>query len=1165
MLVYCRDMEFEAQPHIHELAISSYGILFLGTPHAGSDIAKWGVMVQAIASNTLPRRIFDSSPNLLTVLAKGNETLQALDAQFRPFIASRSIHVYFFHEMKPTDFGGMRRFIVDIESAAPDIEYTERAGIWADHTSMCRFRTVLSPGYSVVVDAIIRYATEAPTVIAARWLREARTSRAARRIIAPKGYGFSPLVVAPPDVVPNAFTVGFEKELEELHHGSVEARRAWAPAAVLVCGVAGAGKTHLVREYIMRHKYSYPAGIFWVDAKSRASIYNSYWDIAEEIFAHEIESVDLNWRNPSDYVSSVNKWLSRNQDWLMIFDGLNLPGNQASALLGFLPQGRNCSIIYTSTSASLSREQQLYEPVGLQMRPLGVGDGCSLLFHVLDTKDPTYSQIEKARQIVLHYEGLPLAIRAVGHFLLGSGHPLIKYRIPFGLPFPEVVTPFREAKQSLEQCGQHEALALVTLLSFFRHHMPVGLIILGEQGLSEFKIKLRTMEPAIQRHSLDFTIAILIRYGFVQRGLNKYSERDSPRSTPSGLESFNAPDMRIGSSSSSIDVLKIHTVVQSFFKEELAALGKGHVNWWIGVATKVLFASYSAAVQLPVAPKPVKDFREYQSQARHIRTLFPEHPRNAMKKLRAALDRLIDEIEREIENHSPVSSRASLGRHSGNGSGSGSGSGHRRHQAQMRSVFDTSGSFASSSTSSGLESDSNDNDMTESEAKVVNDTSNPLTDVDIGSFPWPATPPQFPEFHRLSWLETESEADANERSNLPLQQVSRAHDGAIRNIDDERLLRGKEGEQRRSNESTHRRNSSRPLSPTSMRLSISRCRSPLVTMKPQLETQMQLELCGPARTAVKKVDEESPLVFRDAGSRDSGCQLLDDQDSDHRLDTRTNEQECEDEDRQEYDEYEDAGNSGSNGDESSSSCSPRTSWGCDKPQMPRSMLNPDPNSPDCPKPLKPLIYPDVDVSIAPTTSPLHVEHSPSHNRNSNRNANNRIRGSRRNRNKIGQQRPRPLARALPRLLHHLSSRPKTGRVEGKYGGNSQAYKSGAMSFPISDATDSSIPVAVGRPSVPVSAFHAPDMASSLPPKFYRSTIMDVSKGNNAKSIGISGQLPSPSSLSPHTAGSIEQTQKRTSGKRTGLGGSRCLLRRFMRHLFGDRRRGGGNKGKDKDR
>ena len=103
----------------------------------------------------LPKKFFDSSPQLVEALKSNNETLQNINRLFNEHI--KRFHIYFFHESKPMDMKGTRQFIVDEDSAAPDIPGVERMGIESDHSHMCKFEDENAPGYDVVAEAVKRY------------------------------------------------------------------------------------------------------------------------------------------------------------------------------------------------------------------------------------------------------------------------------------------------------------------------------------------------------------------------------------------------------------------------------------------------------------------------------------------------------------------------------------------------------------------------------------------------------------------------------------------------------------------------------------------------------------------------------------------------------------------------------------------------------------------------------------------------------------------------------------------------------------------------------------------------------------------------------------------------------------------------------------------------
>ncbi|KAG0155142.1 hypothetical protein PDIDSM_715 [Penicillium digitatum] len=160
----------EKTEHLRSVYVSTFGILSLGTPHNGSDIAKWGLLLHNICNAVLPKNVMEVSPQLVKALRTNNETLQHIISLFVD-IMSR-FHIYFFHETRSTDIRGTREVIVDEHSAAPYMEGVERAGIEADHSHMCKFDDDNAAGYEVVAEAILRYSRQAPTVITERWAEE---------------------------------------------------------------------------------------------------------------------------------------------------------------------------------------------------------------------------------------------------------------------------------------------------------------------------------------------------------------------------------------------------------------------------------------------------------------------------------------------------------------------------------------------------------------------------------------------------------------------------------------------------------------------------------------------------------------------------------------------------------------------------------------------------------------------------------------------------------------------------------------------------------------------------------------------------------------------------------------------------------------------------------
>ena len=159
--------------------VSTYGVLFIGTPHTGMNVSGWWLQLSANREAKSAQSATSDDLYLRNVLENNTETLQCIDRDFSHII--RRFRVFFFHEGKPTLVGDKPIFVVDGESAAPNIPDVERTVIEENHGHMCRFEGSNSPGFEVLAEAIWRYARDAETLIQRRWIEERQTRSIAKR------------------------------------------------------------------------------------------------------------------------------------------------------------------------------------------------------------------------------------------------------------------------------------------------------------------------------------------------------------------------------------------------------------------------------------------------------------------------------------------------------------------------------------------------------------------------------------------------------------------------------------------------------------------------------------------------------------------------------------------------------------------------------------------------------------------------------------------------------------------------------------------------------------------------------------------------------------------------------------------------------------------------
>ena len=133
-----------------------------------------------MTSLAIPKSAIDFESGLLNALEKESEILQNITDQFTPLMPN--FRIFFFWEQEKTDLKYKRDYIVEETSGAPIIYDTERCGIAADHSGMCKFSSNANQGFRSSISALRRYAREAPGVIQKRCQRAANFQRNERFI-----------------------------------------------------------------------------------------------------------------------------------------------------------------------------------------------------------------------------------------------------------------------------------------------------------------------------------------------------------------------------------------------------------------------------------------------------------------------------------------------------------------------------------------------------------------------------------------------------------------------------------------------------------------------------------------------------------------------------------------------------------------------------------------------------------------------------------------------------------------------------------------------------------------------------------------------------------------------------------------------------------------------
>ena len=164
-LIYSSTRTAPKVVHLWDQFVSTFAILFFGTPHGAADPTAWSHLEGQTASKRLAKLRFRSTTS--RVVDQPAQVSHSVNVEFAPHV--KQFHMFFFWEKLPTAFGDHEGYIVDTESAAPTIDNTEAAGIHATHSTMVKFSQRSSSDYRTVVAALATYCDKAPRVIAHRW------------------------------------------------------------------------------------------------------------------------------------------------------------------------------------------------------------------------------------------------------------------------------------------------------------------------------------------------------------------------------------------------------------------------------------------------------------------------------------------------------------------------------------------------------------------------------------------------------------------------------------------------------------------------------------------------------------------------------------------------------------------------------------------------------------------------------------------------------------------------------------------------------------------------------------------------------------------------------------------------------------------------------------
>ena len=386
-LAFSSTRRAQATEHLRSVFMSTYGIIFLGTPHNGVRKESLLLRHQHQVKDMLGPTQF--ALNLL----KGSEMLEEITDQFAPLM--KRFAIYNLWEQKKSKLGDVNTYIVEEDSAAPTWDNAERCGIFATHDGMIKFSSVHDHGYRVVLEALARYITAAPALIQSRWEKDMEALEHERQLEAedllkpPLRYLMSDDGSKPNRnewfIVPRCSSIYFtgrrlhaevvRKKLGPVSHLD-EANR---HKICVIYGLGGSGKTQFCLRYAEDNKSRY-WGVFWIDGSSEENAETNFASLGQQMGKGATFTGGMHW------LSQCTK------PWLLVIDNADDPEMDISK---YFPVGGSGHILITTRNPGAD----VYATVGyLRFGGLEPEDAVSLLLKTAFPPDKPPSPILDSRQ-----------------------------------------------------------------------------------------------------------------------------------------------------------------------------------------------------------------------------------------------------------------------------------------------------------------------------------------------------------------------------------------------------------------------------------------------------------------------------------------------------------------------------------------------------------------------------------------------------------------------------------------------------------------------------------------------------------------------------------------------------------------------------------------------
>ncbi|KAH8722879.1 hypothetical protein GQ44DRAFT_774658 [Phaeosphaeriaceae sp. PMI808] len=424
--------------HLKAIKLSTYGVMFFGTPHQGTDGASWGKVLVNVAS--LFRRASTALPGHLE---RGSEWLEMQLEQYSSI--SSEVFTIFCFESYPTPLPEGRSMIISHTSrinqvrvsnipadgsesvcGCSQMQDTESVEIRKNHTTMVTFRNSSDDDFQTVIGHLSLMCAKTEE----KWLRTGSIGR-------------KPRVSLAADIWPNDFNIllmlsynhnpSFTSRIQDLDQmrGFLEQARQKKRLSVplVIYGTGGIRKTQLVREFVFARSTDF-SSIIWIDARNLQNLRNGFTSFMQKLLECYVGKSRV---TPPPYLR-IARYLGISglvdkdgritadsnalDQILLIYD--NVDDLESFRVSNFFPKRMEGSIIVTSRRPECSRLGE-----GWKEDIMGLQESITLLSKSYGREiKESDSDYEEARQIVEKLGCLPLAIGQTGSHLSMLQKPL---------------------------------------------------------------------------------------------------------------------------------------------------------------------------------------------------------------------------------------------------------------------------------------------------------------------------------------------------------------------------------------------------------------------------------------------------------------------------------------------------------------------------------------------------------------------------------------------------------------------------------------------------------------------------------------------------------------------------------------------------------------------